>query len=43
MDDLKDIVSKNIIYLRTNSKMTQLELGEAFLRKSLYCLSTGCE
>jgi len=29
MDDLKDIVSKNIIYLRTNSKMTQLELGEA--------------
>jgi len=28
MDDLKDIVSKNIIYLRTNSKMTQLELGE---------------
>ena len=29
MDDLKDIVSKNIIYLRTRSKMTQLELGEA--------------
>jgi len=29
MDDLKDIVSKNIIYLRTNNKMTQLELGEA--------------
>ena len=27
MDDLKDIVSKNIIYLRTNNKMTQLELG----------------
>ena len=27
--DLKDIVSKNIIYLRTNRKMTQLELGEA--------------
>jgi len=29
MNDLKDIVSKNIIYLRTNNKMTQLELGEA--------------
>ncbi|MCL2425809.1 MAG: helix-turn-helix domain-containing protein [Oscillospiraceae bacterium] len=29
MDDLKDIVSRNIIYLRTNNKMTQLELGEA--------------
>ena len=29
MADLKDIVSKNIIYLRTNNKMTQLELGEA--------------
>jgi len=29
MEDLKDIVSKNIIYLRTNNKMTQLELGEA--------------
>jgi len=29
MDNLKDIVSKNIIYLRTNNKMTQLELGEA--------------
>jgi len=29
MDDLKYIVSKNIIYLRTNNKMTQLELGEA--------------
>jgi len=29
MDDLKNIVSKNIIYLRTNNKMTQLELGEA--------------
>ncbi|MCL1852383.1 MAG: helix-turn-helix domain-containing protein [Peptococcaceae bacterium] len=29
MDDLKAIVSKNIIYLRTNHKMTQLELGEA--------------
>ena len=29
MDDLKDIVSKNMIYLRTNNKMTQLELGEA--------------
>jgi len=28
MDNLKDIVSKNIIYLRTNNKMTQLELGE---------------
>jgi len=28
MDDLKAIVSKNIIYLRTNNKMTQLELGE---------------
>ena len=27
--DLKDIVSKNIIYLRTNNKMTQLELGDA--------------
>jgi len=27
MVDLKDIVSKNIIYLRTNNKMTQLELG----------------
>ena len=29
MDDLKGIVSKNIIYLRTNNKMTQSELGEA--------------
>jgi len=29
MDDLKQIVSKNIMYLRTNNKMTQLELGEA--------------
>jgi len=29
MDNLKDIVSKNIIYLRTNNKMTQLELGKA--------------
>jgi len=29
MDNLKDIVSKNIIYLRTTNKMTQLELGEA--------------
>ena len=29
MDDLKDIVSKNMIHLRTNNKMTQLELGEA--------------
>ena len=29
MDDLKYIVSKNIIYLRTVNKMTQLELGEA--------------
>jgi len=29
VDDLKYIVSKNIIFLRTNSKMTQLELGEA--------------
>ena len=29
MADLKDIVSKNIIYLRTNNKMTQFELGEA--------------
>ena len=29
MVDLKDIVSKNIIYLRANNKMTQLELGEA--------------
>jgi len=29
MDDLKDIISKNIIYLRMNNKMTQLELGEA--------------
>jgi transcriptional regulator with XRE-family HTH domain len=29
MEDLKEIVSKNIIYLRTNNKMTQLELGEA--------------
>ena len=29
MDNLKDTVSKNIIYLRTNNKMTQLELGEA--------------
>ena len=28
MKDLKDIVSKNMIYLRTNNKMTQLELGE---------------
>jgi len=27
MENLKDIVSKNIIYLRTNNKMTQLELG----------------
>jgi len=29
MDDLKRIVSKNIIHLRTHHKMTQLELGEA--------------
>jgi len=29
MDNLKEIVSKNIIYLRTNNKMTQLELGES--------------
>ena len=29
VDNLKDIVSKNLIYLRTNNKMTQLELGEA--------------
>ena len=29
MDDLKNIVSKNIVYLRTNQKMTQLELGNA--------------
>jgi len=29
MDELKAVVSKNIIYLRTNNKMTQLELGEA--------------
>jgi len=29
MDDLKNIVSKNIICLRTSNKMTQLELGEA--------------
>ena len=29
MDDLKEIVSKNMIYLRTNNEMTQLELGEA--------------
>ena len=29
MGDLKDIVSKNMIYLRTNNEMTQLELGEA--------------
>jgi len=29
VDDLKEIVSKNIIYLRTNNRMTQLELGEA--------------
>ena len=29
MDDLKHIVSKNILYLRTNNKMTQFELGEA--------------
>ena len=29
MDGLKYIVSKNIIYLRANNKMTQLELGEA--------------
>lgn len=27
MDNLKDIVSKNIMYLRKNNKMTQLELG----------------
>ena len=27
--DLKDIVSKNIAYLRANKKLTQLELGEA--------------
>jgi len=29
MDDLKSIVSKNIIHLRNHHKMTQLELGEA--------------
>jgi len=29
MTDLKNIVSKNITHLRTNHKMTQLELGEA--------------
>ena len=29
MSSLKEIVSKNIIYLRTSSKMTQLELGSA--------------
>ena len=29
MDNLKEIVSKNILYLRTSNKMTQLELGEA--------------
>ena len=29
VEDLKHIVSKNIIYLRTNNKMTQFELGEA--------------
>ena len=29
MDDLKQIVSKNILHLRTNNKMTQFELGEA--------------
>ena len=29
MADLKDIVSKNIVNLRTGNKMTQLELGEA--------------
>jgi len=29
VDDLKHIVSKNILYLRTNNKMTQFELGEA--------------
>jgi len=29
MTNLKNIVSKNITYLRTNHKMTQLELGEA--------------
>ena len=29
MDDLKRIVAKNIIHLRTSHKMTQLELGEA--------------
>lgn len=28
MDDLKNIASKNIIYLRKRSQMTQLELGE---------------
>lgn len=28
MEDLKEIVSKNIIYLRTNNNLTQLELGE---------------
>ena len=27
MDNLKSVVAKNIIYLRTNNKMTQLELG----------------
>ena len=29
MDELNDIVSKNIIYLRSSNKMTQLELGKA--------------
>ena len=29
MDNLKDIVSKNILYLRTKNKMTQFELGDA--------------
>ena len=29
MDDLKNIVSKNILHLRTSKKMTQFELGEA--------------
>ena len=29
MENLKNIVSKNIIHLRTNRKMTQLELGNA--------------
>jgi transcriptional regulator with XRE-family HTH domain len=28
MDDLRNIVSKNILHLRTNKKMTQFELGE---------------